>query len=105
MKFNFSPYIAIQVKDYEKAIDFYQRVLGMELTEIRGKDTYLKSYPCSDNIGAINFCFENEGIPGQVFFEFQVDSVKEAKALLENEGCKMVKIYNEKSFMMATHSV
>jgi catechol 2,3-dioxygenase-like lactoylglutathione lyase family enzyme len=52
MKYQFSPYIAIPVKDNEKAVDFYKRVLGMEFKSARGNDTYL-------NKDGINFVFEN----------------------------------------------
>lgn len=101
MKFHFSPYIAIQVKDYEKAIDFYKRVLGMDFIVTQGKDTYLKSIPISGNIEAVNFCFEKDGKPGQVFFEFKVDGVTEANDLLEKEGCKVIKVYGEKGVMIS----
>jgi len=94
MKFEFSPYIAVQVKDNDKAVDFYQRVLGMNFIEQKGNDTYLKS-------GPINFCFENapEGAHKAVFFEFKTDSINEARELLEKEGCKVSEVYGEKSMM------
>ena len=94
MKFQFSPYISIQVKDYEKAINFYQQVLGMNLTESNEKETYLRCEP-------INFCYEKSGIPGKVFFEFKVESVKETKVLLEKEGCKVTQVYSEKSIIIS----
>jgi catechol 2,3-dioxygenase-like lactoylglutathione lyase family enzyme len=94
MKFEFSPYIAVQVKDNDKAIDFYKRVLGMDFIEQKGNDTYLKS-------GPINFCIENapQGAHANVFFEFKVENVKEARELLESEGCRVTCINNEKSIM------
>ena len=52
MKFEYSPYIALQVKDHEKAVDFYKRVLGMEFIEAGNNDTYLKT-------GVMTFVFEN----------------------------------------------
>jgi len=61
MKFEFSPYVAVQVKDYAKAIDFYKRVMGMEFIEQKGNDTYLKSGPMS-------FVFENAPDGKSVFF-------------------------------------
>ena len=94
MKFKFSPYIAIQVKDHKKAVDFYQNVLGMKFTEENGNDTYLKSDP-------INFIYENGGKPGKVFFEFKVSSVKKARTLLEKNGCKVTQVYSEKSLMIS----
>ena len=96
MKFEYSPYIAIPVKDNEKAVDFYNRVLGMDFTALKGNDTYLKT-------GSMNFVFENN--PGsafrEVFFEFKVDSVAEARKLLEGEGCKITALLSEKSMMVA----
>ena len=94
MKFEFSPYIAVQVNNYEKATDFYQHVMGMELVEVKGNDTYLKS-------GPLCFVFENAPEGKSVFFEFKVNSVKDARQLLEKEGCKVTRVYNEKSMMFA----
>ncbi len=94
MKFEFSPYIAVQVKDYDKAIDFYRRVLGMQLVEVKGNDTYLKS-------GPLCFVFENAPEGKSVFFEFKLSGVKEAGQLLEKEGCKVTQVYNEKSMMFS----
>lgn len=94
MKFEYSPYVAIQVKDNDKAVDFYKRVLGMEFIEASKNDTYLKT-------GVMTFVFENtpDGAHKNVFFEFKVDSVNEAKTLLESEGCKVLEVCNDKSIM------
>jgi predicted enzyme related to lactoylglutathione lyase len=94
MKFEFSPYIAVQVNNYDKAIDFYKRVMGMEFVEAKGNDTYMKS-------GPINFVLENVPEGKSVFFEFKVSSVKEAREMLEKEGCKITKVYNDKSMMFS----
>ena len=94
MKFEFSPYIAVQVKNYDKAIDFYKRVMGMEFVEAKGTDTYLKS-------GPLCFVFEKNPEGKEVFFEFKVSSVNEARELLEKEGCKVTCIYSEKSIMFS----
>ena len=94
MKFEFSPYIAIQVKDHQKAVEFYQRVLGMEYIDAKGNDTYL------DKDG-INFVFENAPTAGAVFFEFKTDNLNEARQLLEKEGCKVLQVYNEHSIMFS----
>jgi catechol 2,3-dioxygenase-like lactoylglutathione lyase family enzyme len=94
MRFDFSPYVAVQVKDYDKAIDFYKRVIGMEFIEQKGKDTYLKS-------GPMCFVFENVPEGKSVFFEFKVDSVNEARDLLEKEGCRVTQVFSEKSMMFA----
>lgn len=94
MKFEYSPYIAIPVKDNDNAVDFYKRVLGMELTDSKGADTYMK-------LGLMNFVFENnpDGAFKHVFFEFRTDDLKEAKSVLEREGCKILQVYNEHSIM------
>jgi catechol 2,3-dioxygenase-like lactoylglutathione lyase family enzyme len=94
MKFKFSPYIARQVKDHKKAINFYRYVLGMKFIEEDGNDTYLNSDP-------INFVYENGGKPGRVFFEFEVASVKKAIALLKKNGCKVTQVYSGKSVMIS----
>src|SRR5213083_1242444 len=96
MKFEYSPYVALQVKDHDKAVDFYKRVLGMEFIEAGNNDTYLKT-------GLMTFVFENNpgGAHRNTFFEFKVDSVSEAKTLLETEGCSVLETYNDKSIMFS----
>jgi predicted enzyme related to lactoylglutathione lyase len=96
MKFEVSPFVAVHVREYEKAVDFYKRVMGMELMYVKDVDTYLKS-------GQTNFVIEDnpENAGKAVFFEFKVDSVKDATELLEKEGCKVTKVYNPKSVMFA----
>ena len=93
MKFEYSPHIAINVKDRDKAGDFYKRVLGMEFVEEKRGDLNFKA-------GPLNLYFA-EGQPGQTFFEFKVDSVKEARALLESEGCKITREYSDKNVMVS----
>jgi predicted enzyme related to lactoylglutathione lyase len=96
MKFEFSPYIAVQVKDHQKAVKFYENALGMVFIESKENDTYLKS-------GPVTFVIENApvGAHKAVFFEFKVDNIKDAKNILEKKGCKILKTYNEKSIMFS----
>jgi catechol 2,3-dioxygenase-like lactoylglutathione lyase family enzyme len=94
MKFEFSPYIAIQVQEHAKAVDFYKRVLGMDFIDSKGNDTYL-------NKDGINFVFESAPDAGAVFFEFRTDSLAEAKSMLESEGCRVTQVYNEHSIMFS----
>ncbi len=76
MKFEFSPHIAIQVKDYAKAKDFYERVLGMEIVNVADKETHFKC-------GMMNFYVENN--PSEkTFFEFKVESVFDARTHRES---------------------
>ncbi|HMS33277.1 MAG TPA: VOC family protein [Ignavibacteria bacterium] len=93
MKYTFSPHIAIQVKDYSKAKDFYEKVLGMEIETASDKETHFKK-------DGINFYMEASD-SGFTFFEFKVDDVNSAREELEKEGCKVTQVYSEKSIMFA----
>lgn len=93
MKFEFSPHVAFQVKGYEKAITFYRDVLGMEVVTTSPKETHFRT-------GPMNFYAENSD-GGFTFFEFRVDSVMEAKKLLEENGCRVTHTYSGKSIMFA----
>ena len=93
MKFEYSPNIALNVKDRDKAGEFYKNVLGMNFVEDKNGDLQFTA-------GAMNFYFA-EGKPGQTFFEFKVDNVKEARELLEKEGCKVTHEYSDKNVMIS----
>jgi len=93
MKFEFSPHIAIQIKDYEKAKEFYEKALGMEVVTSGEKEAHFKK-------DGINFYMESSE-KGNTFFEFKVDDIEEAKKLLEINGCIITNVYSEKSLMIA----
>jgi catechol 2,3-dioxygenase-like lactoylglutathione lyase family enzyme len=95
MNFKFSPYIAIPVKNNDKAVDFYKRVLGMEFKSAKGSETYLTK-------DGINFVFEDspDNAFDAVFFEFKVESVLEARAMLVSEGCLILQVFSDKSVMV-----
>ena len=93
MKFEFSPHIAFQVKDYDNAKEFYEKVLGMEIISTSENETHFKK-------GNMNFYMERSD-SGSTFFEFKVDDVKAARAELEKEGCKVTQEYSDKSIMIA----
>ncbi|MBK8549660.1 MAG: VOC family protein [Ignavibacteria bacterium] len=93
MKFEFSPHIAFQVKDYDKAKKFYEEVLGMETVKTSEKETHFKK-------GDMNFYMENSD-SGFTFFEFKAEDIKAAKEVLEKEGCKVTQVYSDKSIMFA----
>jgi predicted enzyme related to lactoylglutathione lyase len=94
MKFELSPFIAIQVKDHEKAIKFYQKTLGMKFKYNKDNDTYLEK-------DGTNFVFENAPKGHSVFFEFKVDNLEEARKLLESEGCIVTRDYSSKNAMFS----
>lgn len=91
MKFEFSPYIAFQVKDYKNSVTFYENVLGWKLIEKGNKESHFQS-------GPLNF-FAEDNSSGYTFFEFRTDNFEEAKKLLEKNGCKITQIYSDKSMM------
>ncbi len=93
MDFKFSPHIAFQVKEYVKAKEFYEKVIGMEVVTASDKETHFKK-------DGINFYMEASD-SGFTFFEFKVDDVQSAKAELEKEGCKVTQVYGENSVMIA----
>ena len=80
MKLEFSPYIAIQVSDHQKAVEFYQKVLGMEFVDSKGNDAYL------DKDG-INFVFENNTIAPE--------TVIENTTVILNEWNKLAVLYQK----------
>lgn len=93
MKFEFSPFVAVEVKDYEKACEYYEKVLGMELVKKHPVESHLKS-------GVMNF-FVSETEKKEMFFEFKVEDAAEAKKLLEANGCKITTVYSEKNFLVS----
>jgi len=93
MKFEFSPHIAFQVRDYKNAKNFYEKILGMEVVSSSDKETHFKK-------GLMNFYMEDSESK-YTFFEFKVDNINEAKEMLEKEGCKVTQVYSEKSLMFA----
>jgi catechol 2,3-dioxygenase-like lactoylglutathione lyase family enzyme len=91
MKFEFSPYVAFQVKDYNKAVDFYEKILGWKLVKKDEKETHFQS-------GIMNF-FAESSDKGYTFFEFKTDNIQEAQELLEANGCVITQTYSDKSMM------
>lgn len=69
MHFALSPHIAIQVKDYDKAVAFYRNTLGFEFIKPlpEHNETHFKK-------DEINFYIEDNS-DGKVFFEFKVENV------------------------------
>lgn len=91
--FHFSPHIAINVKQYNKACEFYKNVLGFEVQQIKEQETHFKK-------DTIHFYIETGEISGRVFFEFKVDSISEALKLLLDAGCEVSHTYSEKNMMI-----
>lgn len=84
--------VAIQVKNYARAINFYENIIGMKLERNFDNETKL-------SIGGLHFYIENsEG--NSVFFEFAVDDFHHAIEMLLDQGCTITKELNEKSVMV-----
>jgi predicted dithiol-disulfide oxidoreductase (DUF899 family)/predicted enzyme related to lactoylglutathione lyase len=84
--------VAIQVKDYARAIHFYENIIGMKFERNYDNETKF-------SMGGIQFFIENsEG--DAVFFEFAVDDFHHAIEMLLDQGCQITKEYHEKSVMI-----
>lgn len=84
--------VAIQVKDYARAINFYENIIGMKLERSLDNETKL-------SIGALQFYIEDSE-DDSVFFEFAVDDFHHAIEMLLDQGCTISKEYTEKSVMV-----
>jgi predicted dithiol-disulfide oxidoreductase (DUF899 family)/predicted enzyme related to lactoylglutathione lyase len=84
--------IAVQVKDYEKAIEFYEETIGMKVEKTYDYETKL-------SFNGMNFFVENSD-DSNVFFEFATDNFAEMKKRLVEKGCSITKEYDETSIMM-----
>jgi predicted dithiol-disulfide oxidoreductase (DUF899 family)/predicted enzyme related to lactoylglutathione lyase len=85
--------VAIQVKDYSRAISFYENIMGWKAESTFDNETKF-------SIGDINFYIENSQ-NNDVFFEFAVDDFHHAIEMLLDQGCTVMKEYDEKSVMIA----
>jgi predicted dithiol-disulfide oxidoreductase (DUF899 family)/predicted enzyme related to lactoylglutathione lyase len=85
--------VAVQVRDYEKAINFYENILGMKRDRSFDKETKF-------SIGTNQFYMEDSD-GKNVFFEFAVDDFHHAIEMLVEQGCTVTKEYHEKSVMIA----
>lgn len=81
MNFEFSPHIAIQVKNYEAAVDFYENILGLKLVH---QDANESEFRC----GGIALHVERND-DANTFFEFKVENIAEAVTQLKKIGCKV----------------
>lgn len=91
MQFRITKHIAINVRNYEKAISFYRNTLGWELIKKGIAESHFVK-------GDINFYIEeNNEKPYEVFFEYEVDDIEAAKTKLLSEGCVVSQTYTPKA--------
>jgi catechol 2,3-dioxygenase-like lactoylglutathione lyase family enzyme len=81
MKFEFSPHIAVGVSQYQRAVEFYQGVLGMDLKHRKEGETELAC-------GAVTFYIEDDPAR-RTWLEFRVADVEAARMQLEEAGCQL----------------
>ncbi len=85
--------VAVGVKHYEEAIEFYSNVLGMTVEQRRDNETQF-------SINGRNFFIENSDSPS-VHFEFAVDDFQSSKQKLIENGCLIDKSYHSTSEMIS----
>ena len=84
MKFKMSPNVAVRTKEFSKAVEFYQTVLGFE---DRSSDPELADFDADPlNI----FVIEDEVVSGPVM-ELFVDDLEKAREILVANGCKVLR--------------
>ncbi|WP_409252599.1 DUF899 family protein [Bacillus sp. SCS-153A] len=84
--------IAIGIRNYEQGVSFYRDVLGMKLER-----SYIDETKFSTS--GTNFYMENDE-ENNVYFEFEVEDIKQSEQQLLENGCIIVKEYSEKSMMV-----
>ncbi|WP_108671635.1 DUF899 family protein [Peribacillus acanthi] len=91
--FHLTNNIAIGVSDYEKALSFYQDVLGFKLEQSFPNETKF-------SMGGSNFYIENTDVQ-YTYFEFYVDQIEPAKKMLLENSCIITHVYSDKSMLVA----
>ncbi len=88
-------YISVNVRDYEKAIDFYSETLGWDLIDYNPKETKFKKN------GYYLRLTNNEQDAGIAHLEYEVEDITSAKTELKKQGCEIVKTNSSKSLIYA----
>ncbi len=92
MLFKMTKHIAINVRDYKKAILSYRDTLGWEVIKEGATETHFVK-------GDTNFYIEEGAKPYEVFFEYEVEEIEVAKAELLSADCVISQTYHSKSIM------
>ncbi|TVR80982.1 MAG: hypothetical protein EA412_03955 [Chitinophagaceae bacterium] len=94
---HFSPHIAIQVREYEKAVVFFKDFLKMEIKSYHANETHFK-------LNNINFYIENNPAC-RTYFEFFTSEMESTIKELEASGCQARETKtpeNKKSYLVYT---
>lgn len=90
MRFRFDPHIAFRVRDHDRAVAFYQRVLGMEVVARADQETTLRlgdTYFYVERIPPEEEVAQHGALPTSTWLAFTVDDLEAARAAFLAEGC------------------
>lgn len=90
---HFSPHIAVGVRDYANAMEFYTKVLGLELKSQKDHESELV-------VDGLTLHIENNAADQQTWLEFRVDDAELLKTRLEAAGCDVRKTHLQKSYLV-----
>lgn len=94
MEFRLSKYVAIDAREYEKAITFYQQTLGWQVIETSETETRFRK-------GDSTFFVANDANSAYTtYFEYEVDDIEAAKAKLLSEACTVWPSGRPQSYMV-----
>ena len=95
MAYKITPFVAFQVRDYDKAVAFYRDILGFDL--IKYTDTECRMYK-----DGYTFYIEKkeEGVL-HTFFELVTPDITAAKEAMLAAGCSITHVYGPNSMMIA----
>jgi len=85
--------IAVGVKDVEKAVEFYENIIGMKKVKTLENEMKL-------SISGTNFYIE-ENDENNTFFEFAVEDFESTKNSLLDNNCTITKEFSDTSIMIA----
>lgn len=93
-------HIAINVVDLEAALDFYERILGLQkLEEVDRGDHYIRYYglPGGTKLELIQYNYETENVKNKPVstgiirhFALEVDEIKKYSQMLQSNGIKIL---------------
>lgn len=81
--FKFSPNVALQLPQRDQAVEFYQKVIGLEVAGREENSVALRS-------GQFRLWFDQGEFMGPIM-EFLVPDLEEAKEVLLATGCQVVR--------------
>ncbi len=89
----FSPHIAVSVRDYDNALEFYSKVLGLSLTKRQDHESEFDA-------GGVTLHIENNAAEQHTWLEFRVEDVEVLKSKLELAGCILQRTHLQKSYLV-----